>query len=144
MHVLHAASPDGILYFPETHSEHISPLRPVEPALQIQSVGAKLPEGEYEFERHGVHVELWGDATDVEYVPAPHSMHVQFWSAPTDSEYVPAWHAMHVEATRAPTDAENVPATHGTQSAEPCNVLYVPGTHGMHVLPSAPVYPASH
>jgi len=124
VHVLHAASPDGILYFPETHSEHISPLRPVEPALQIQSVGAKLPEGEYEFERHGVHVELWGDATDVEYVPAPHSM--------------------HVEATRAPTDAENVPATHGTQSAEPCNVLYVPGTHGMHVLPSAPVYPASH
>jgi len=32
---VHAADPDNALYFPATHSEHVSPSGPVDPALQV-------------------------------------------------------------------------------------------------------------
>jgi len=101
--ILHAASPGEILYFPETHSEHVSPLGPVEPALHEQSVETKLPDGELESTAHGTHVEAVCAPTDAEYVPAAHGAHVEGVSAPTAAEYEPAAHGMHIEA---PTAAE--------------------------------------
>ena len=94
------------MYFPETHSEHVSPLGPVEPALHEQLVETKLPDRELEFAGHDTHVDGIPAPTNAEYVPAAHFMHFDFWSAPTDAEYVPAAHATHVEGVCAPTDAE--------------------------------------
>jgi len=56
-HAVHVALPDAVLYLPATHSEHEPPSGPVEPALHVQSVETKLPDGELEFAGHCMHVE---------------------------------------------------------------------------------------
>lgn len=44
--LLHAASPDTVLYVPATHSSHVPPLGPVAPALQAQALIVTLSAGE--------------------------------------------------------------------------------------------------
>jgi hypothetical protein len=39
--------------------------------------------------------------------------------------------------------ADDIRAGHALHAADPLASLYVPAAHGSHVLPSAPVYPAS-
>jgi hypothetical protein len=44
----------------------------------------------------------------------------------------------------AATAVEYVSVLHGVQAAEPVALFHVPATHGVHMLPSGPVYPARH
>ena len=72
-HVLHAALPVVVLYFPATQAVHGPPSGPVNPALQdaeTQALTAELPPGEV--------------------VPAGHETH-----APAVAEYVPAGQLAH-------------------------------------------------
>ncbi len=45
---VHASLPVVVLYLPATHSEHATPLAPVNPALQVQAATVKLPDDELE------------------------------------------------------------------------------------------------
>jgi hypothetical protein len=52
--------------------------------------------------------------------------------------------AMHVELAEAPPVVEYVPALQFVQTADPVDSLYFPASHGAHVPPSGPEYPALH
>ena len=53
----HVSDPANSLYFPATHSEHVPPSGPVEPALQVQAVSIELPKSEFEYAGHVTHVD---------------------------------------------------------------------------------------
>ncbi len=55
---------------------------------------------------------------------------------------MPAGHALHVALADDPTAVEDVPDTHSVHTAAPVNVLYLPASHAVHVLPPGPVDPA--
>ena len=44
---IHSAEPVSFVYLPSTHSTHVPPLGPDEPALQVQSSIESLPDSEY-------------------------------------------------------------------------------------------------
>ena len=98
------AGPTSALYFPGTHSKHVPPSSPDEPALQVQAVETELPKRDVEFVGHAEHVETWFAPTDAEYVPITQSMHV---SDPASVLYFPAMHSEHTPAGRT-TRAEAV------------------------------------
>ena len=58
---------------PATHSEHVLPSGPEEPALQVQAVAMRLPTGELEFDGQVSHVADPGFGLKV---PAPQDVHV--------------------------------------------------------------------
>ena len=69
----HAVDPANALCLPATHSEHVPPSGPEEPALQVQAVAMRLPTGELEFDGQVSHVAAPGLGLKV---PAPHDVHV--------------------------------------------------------------------
>ena len=89
---VHVSDPASVLYFPATHSEHVSPSCPDEPALQAQAVETELPAREFELAGHVRHAETSFAPTDTEYVPASQSKHV---SDPASALYCPAAHSEH-------------------------------------------------
>jgi len=50
--LLHAASPNVILYLPATQAVQGLPSGPVQPALQVQSTSSSLASGALEFDGH--------------------------------------------------------------------------------------------
>jgi hypothetical protein len=70
---IHEVVPVPLVNFPATHSVHVPPLTPDEPALQVQSTSAVLETGEFELPGHDVHAAL--PVMDL-YLPATHP--VQF------------------------------------------------------------------
>jgi len=50
--MLHAASPDAILYLPASHCVQFSPSAPDDPALQVQSASSSLASGALKFDGH--------------------------------------------------------------------------------------------
>ena len=70
---MHDSDPASALYFPETHSEHVPPSGPEEPALQVQAVAMRLPTGELESDGHVSHVAAPGRVLKV---PALQDVHV--------------------------------------------------------------------
>jgi len=158
--LLHVSGPDTALNFPATHSEHVPPSDPVEPALHVQAVETELPNTEFEFVGH---VEQYVAPAAAEYVPIPQSMHV---SDPVSALYFPATHSEHVppsgpdepalhvhavetelpnrelefvghveqlRASVAPTTAEYVPVSQSIHVVESVSVLYFPATHSEQV-----------
>ena len=170
--LLHAASPGANLYFPATHSKHVPPSAPDEPALQTQAVDTELPASELEFVGHPRHVLASSAPTYTEYVPIAQSVHapdpvsalcfpathwvhvppsgpdepaLQVQAVDTElpaSEFEFVGHAKHVEAWLAPGDTEYVPISQSTHAVDPASVLYFPASQNKHVSPSKPVDPA--
>ena len=62
----HVLYPANSLYFPATHSEHVPPSGPVEPALQVQAVSIELPDGDDEWAGQLSHVDISVAPTVVE------------------------------------------------------------------------------
>ena len=62
----HISDPANSLYFPATHSKHVPPSGPVEPALQVQAVSMELPDGDDEWVGHISHVYISVAPTVVE------------------------------------------------------------------------------
>jgi len=114
-HDVQLADPVDSLCFPATHAVHVSPLGPVNPALQAQCVKTVLPEGELEFDGQAMQVEVADALTAAEYVPDPHLVHAV---AAVAVEYDP--------------DPQSV------QLADPGDVLTVPAKHAVHGPPSDP------
>ena len=75
---IHSEEPVSFVYLPATHSTHVPPLGPNEPALHVQSSAESLPGSEY--------------------FPAMQSVH---WEAPAVGEYLPAAQGVHFEALAA-------------------------------------------
>ena len=44
---IHSAEPVWLVYLPATHSTHVPPLGPDEPALHVQSSAESLPDNEF-------------------------------------------------------------------------------------------------
>ena len=101
---VHVTDPICSLYFPATHSEHVPPLGPVDPALQEQFVAWLLAPGALESVGHAAHVEAVVAPDAVEYVPFSQLVHA---AAPVCSLYVPATHSEH----EPPSDPDD-PALH--------------------------------
>ena len=99
---MHVWDPASALYFPATHSEHVSPSYPDEPALQAQAVETELPAREWEFAGHAKHTETSFAPTDAEYVPTSQSKH---GADPASGVYFPATHSEH-----APPSSPDEPA----------------------------------
>jgi hypothetical protein len=167
--LMQRADPVNTLYFPATHTEHVPPSGPDEPALQVHRIKAELPAIEKEFDGQAVHVTITETPTAVEYVPAPHSVHT---ADPVDALYFPATHAVHVPPSvpekpplqvqfikaefpavekefvgqavhvEAPTIIEYVPDPHSVHRAAPLDALYFPAAHSEQVPPSGPEKPA--
>ena len=85
--LLHATAPDSALYDPVGHTLHVPPLKPVKPALHVQSEAASLPAGELD--------------------PAGQLLH-----APTPDEILNLPEGQLLQ-TSAPGSALNVPAAQG-------------------------------
>ena len=62
----HISDPANPLYFPATHSEHVPPSGPVEPALQVQAVSMGLPDIDYDWAGQISHVNIFVAPTVVE------------------------------------------------------------------------------
>ena len=90
--LLHAASPDAVLYFPAAHAVHAPPSGPVDPALQAQAVASLLAAGASERVGHHWHTSETAP-TAVEYCPATQLLHA---AGPDAILYVPATHTVHV------------------------------------------------
>jgi hypothetical protein len=95
------------VYFPATHSTHVPPLGPDEPALHVQSSAESLPDSVFAKAGQLEHVESDIAPDVIEYLPAAHS--VQLLDEAED-ENDPAEHETQVEAVKAPVAAECVPA----------------------------------
>ena len=104
---MQTSNPASALYFPATHSEHMPPSGPVEPALHVQTVETELPSRESEFVGHLKHVEGWLAPIDAEYVPIPQSTHA--WD-PASALYFPARHNEHVSPSSPDEPALQVQA----------------------------------
>lgn len=61
-----------------------------------------------------------------------------------EGEFAKAPQLVQVLTTVAPVAVEYVPARQSEHAKEPVALLYLPATHGAHVLPSGPVEPALH
>ena len=155
---VHALLPVTILYFPAVQAVHGPPLGPVYPRVQTHATTALLPTGETKFAGQAVQLEDAVAPTTVEYVltlqsrqletseaptaveyfPAAQSVQNDDAEAPTVAEYLPATQSVQVAATEAPDVVENLPDTQSMHAPLPAPVLYLPGTHAVHVLPSGP------
>ena len=62
----HVSDPANSLYFPATHSEHVPPSGPVEPALQVQAVSIELPDSDDDWAGQISHVSMYLAPTVVE------------------------------------------------------------------------------
>ena len=105
-HGEHDADPASALYFPATHSEHVSPSRPVEPALQVQSVSSVLASGAWAFAGHPWHTSAVAP-TSVEYCPAAQLLQT---ASPAAILYFPATHLTHEPPSRPVEPALQVQA----------------------------------
>jgi hypothetical protein len=72
------------------------------------------------------------------HVPVVQLVH----TAAPNALYVPAAQLVHVLVAFAPTAALHVPGAQAVQLYTPVTALYVPTSHAIHLVPSAPVYPA--
>jgi hypothetical protein len=110
------------------------------PAPQLEHVVASSCEL-YDPAVHIWHVALTVPRLFVRY-PRRH-LQSDGWLLPIrDLEFV--WHATHTLAVVAATAGEYVLFPQSVHTCGPSAVLYVPGTHAVHVWPFAPVYPALH
>ena len=125
---VHEALPMDCLYVPTVHAVQISPSRPENPRLHLQSVIAIDPTTDCELE-----VQFWHMLAPMvlEYVLMPQSVHTD---APV-AEYLPAPQSMHVAAKDLPIAAEYLPAPQSVQLAALVAVVYLPATQAVHALP---------
>jgi hypothetical protein len=166
-HSKHGSLPFNILNFPATHWVQVSPLSPVDPESQMQSVSCTLASLELEYLGHLWHVFVLAP-TAVEYFPTLHSKHE---SLPFDILNFPATHWIQLSASGpvdpgshmhsalpfteiefvghfwhvfevAPKSVEYSPLIQSEHAALPVVVLYFPATQCMQSSPSGPVDPA--
>jgi len=134
-----------------------------DPVLQVQSVDLSLASGALEFVGHAEHVEAVVAPANVEYVPFSQLVHVSDPGAflyvpavhsvqePPSDPLAPALHlhaamlvleafayefdgqALHVVSVVAPSTPEYVLSVQSLQRAFPVSILYLPGTHIVHV-----------
>ena len=110
------------MYLPATHSTHVPPLKPDEPALHEQSSAESLPDSEFAYAGQLEHVESDVSPDVIEYLPAAHS--VQLLDEAEEND--PAEHERQVEAAEAPVSAEYVPASQVVQQVEAVPAAYLP------------------
>jgi len=169
---VHALLPFMSLYVPVAHAVHTPPFGPVHPVLHEQSLGCALPIFELDSDAHSKHVVTAVAPTVVEYFPVAQSVHVSDPGAflyvpaahsvqePPSDPLAPAshvqaamlvleamalefdGHAVHVVSVVAPSTPEYVSLPQSVQRASPVSVLYLPGTHIMHVSLISPYEPA--
>ena len=89
---------------PGVHSEHVSPLAPVEPALHVQADCVVLATDASERVGHCTHINDSFAPSDAENVPFLQSVHVP---GPLMFLYLPATHCEHV-----PPSGPEKPGTH--------------------------------
>jgi hypothetical protein len=135
--LMQSSAPAELLYCPAPHAVHAPPFAPDQPALQVQLLKAVLSAGEVEFAG-----QLLQSASPAAlYLPATHAVQV-----PPDerrasaSIFQPALHVQLVKAVLCAGEREL--AGQLLQFASPAEPLYLPATHAVHVLPSAPDQPA--
>jgi len=83
----HVSVPANALYCPVTHSVHVPPSGPEEPALHLQAPVLLLPAGAMEF---GGHERQFVDADAVEYLPCSQFVQESAELCPTYGENFPA------------------------------------------------------
>ncbi len=146
------AAPVDSLYFPDAHAVHEPPFAPVDPALQVQSVEAALPSGEFEFDKQARQVAAPADGLYFPVTQAAHgppfgpvdpALQVQLVEAALPAgELEFDGQMLHVEFVEVPTAVEYVPAPQSVHAADPVNTLYFPVAQNEHGPAFAPVDPA--
>ena len=169
---MHALLPLISLYFPVAHAVHTPPFGPVHPVLHEQSLGCALAIFELDSGGHSKHSVTAVAPTVVAYFPVSQSVHVSDPGAflyvpashgvqePPFGPLAPALHvhaavlvleafafefngqAVHVVSVVAPSTPEYVLFPQLVQRAFPVSILYLPGTHIMHVSSINPYEPA--
>jgi hypothetical protein len=124
------AFPVVALYFAATHTMHVPPSGPVDPASHRQLVFRKLALGDCEFAGHSVQIIEPGV---VLYIDTEHAEH-----APPSA---PVYPASQIQAVTAVCPIAECPefSLQAVQAVEPLSVLYVPAAHAEHRSPYAPV-----
>lgn len=158
-HSLHALLPVPALNLPATHTSHVPPSGPDEPALHRHADNTELPAADSECAGQLVHVASDVAASAPEYLPTPHSSQML---DPTTPLNFPAAQGLHVAplaplypnahehalaallpageleldgqstqvlALKAPEAVEYFPPMHCVHAAAPANCLYVPAAH---------------
>jgi hypothetical protein len=146
----HVSDPASALYFPAMHSEHVSPLRPDEPALHMQSISSLLAVGALELSGQSRHSSVEAPTT-VEYLPAEQSMHAAF---PDTILYLPATHCVQFPPLGPVHPALQMQAVtrvlctgalefdgQVSHAAAPGSDLYLPMPHVVQIPPSGPEEP---
>jgi hypothetical protein len=126
------------LYLPVTHLEHVNPLGPDQPEVQVQLAETVLCAGEIEPAPQAAHDASADPPVSTRYLPAPQAVHDASADPPVSTPYLPAPQAVHDASAVCPVEIPYLPSPQAMQSPLPASDLYLPATHCVQLPPAAP------